>query len=275
MQKNILLVLMTILLVGFSGCTTFNRDEAVESIKDIIYSENTRLPRAGIEIVASFQDTIMLDSLCRLEEMNFSTTLASDSLNFVFNQTSRNDSLITIGDSSIVTILRSYSGIMESKIRSIDNDSSRTIEKSFSSQRSQYALFTDNDGWNLSGYSFAEERSDTNTTQIFSLSIKTSTLDTTLYSTASISSLEDLPVILKGTPLSLVLRTAADTSELVCLVLSDNVVRFRPKPGESKHWTAETTMGPGSLVIAIFSKNALLDETYPADFDFWVVPYSE
>ena len=268
-------------LLGILACNPFDQQAAEESIKEIVASESERLTpiELSLDLAIPEADSIMVDSLWILTGIKLNTTFESETLAIYFNQEFKGDTVVTIGDSAQVAVIRKYSGKLTSTLNSLADGTLKEVSHDFTSERTQWAQFTDNNGWGMVGCSVAEERSDTNTTQIFSLKIKGGGLDTVLYSSTSLAGLEEFPKTASGTKLSLELRTVADTTLLVSFALGSEAVRFLPKQNKDEHWDdrweAEATLGDDPLIVGVIRKDALADSDYPADFNFWILPIAE
>jgi hypothetical protein len=264
-------------LLGALACNPFNQQAAEEEIKEIVTTEPERLNASEITLEMSIpaEDSIIVDSLFVLTGINLSTTFESESLAIYFNEEFKEDTFVVIGDSALVEITRKYKGKLDCNFIGREDGTEYANGRDFTSERLQYAQFADNKGWEIIGYSIAEERSDTNTTQIFSLAIKGDGLDTTIYSSAAIAPLDSFPELSAGANLSLELRTVADTSQLVCFALGQEAVRFTPKPEEEERWEAEVTAGEKFLAVVILLKKALANLDYPADLDLWIIPVTK
>lgn len=273
--------LLALPLLGILACNPFDQQAAEERIEEIVKSETERLNASEITLDLSIpaEDSIIVDSLFVLTGIQLSTTFESETLAIYFNQEFKGDTVVTIGDSAQVAVIRKYSGKLASTLNSLADGTLKEVSHDFTSERTQWAQFADNGDWEMVGYSVAGERSDTNTAQIFSVEIKGGGLDTVIYSSASLASLEEFPKVPSGTKLSLNLRTVADTSLLVCFALGSEAVRFVPIVNEAEHWDdrweTEVTLGDSPLVVGIIRKDALADSDYPADFNFWILPITE
>lgn len=268
-------------LLGVLACTGFDQEAAEEAIREIVAEETGRLTASevSLDLAIPEADPITLDSIWLLTGITLTTAFESETLAIYFNQEFKGDTIVTVGDSAQVEVIRSYSGRLTSTLHSIEDGTPKEVSRDFTSERIQWVQFADNGGWEMAGYSIAEERSDTNTTQIFSLQIKGKGIDTTIYSSASLAGLEEFPKTASGTKLSLELRTVSDTNFLVSFALGSEAARFVPKQNEDEQWDdrweAELTVGDDPAVVGVIRKAALRDSDYPADFDLWILPITE
>lgn len=273
--------LLAVPLLGIIACNPFDQQAAEERIKEIVASETERLIASEVspDIIIPEADSIMVDSLWILTGIKLSTTFESETLAIYFNEEFKEDTTVIIGDSALVAVIRRYSGQLTSTLKSVEDGTSQEVSRDFVSERTQWAQFADNGDWEMVGYSIAGERSDTNTTRIFSVRIKGGELNTIIESSDSLITLEEFPKVASGTKLSLNLRTVADTTLLVSFAIGSEAVRFVPIVNEAEHWDdrweTEVTLGDSPLVVGIIRKDALADSDYPADFNFWILPITE
>ncbi|GEM_PF-3402956 len=279
MQKRFFTLLLKFLpvlsVLWASACTTFDKDTAEENIRKMLVLETERLYASPTQFTLNFArtDSIMADSLYLLSSIKINTVFARETLSIKFNQKREKDTIITIGDSAKVAIERNYKGTMDVKLTHIDSNSTLTFTKNFNSTRMQSAKFAEDKTWALLSYTLPEERSDTNTTQIFSLKIKGKGIDTTIYSVNSMIKLKTFPKLASGVKLSLELRTVADTSNLICFAKGKQQTRFTPTGTKEDRWKTELTTSSTPLIIGIINKKALLHNKYPVDFDLWIIPF--
>lgn len=273
--------LLLLPLIGALACNPFDRQAAEESITEIILAETDKLnaTEVSLDLAMPASDSVIVDSNWVLTRLTLNTTFESETLAISFNEEFKNDSFVTIGDSARVSVIRKFEGVLNSEFVGRTDGTEYANGRDFSSRRIQYVQFADNEEWEMVAYSIAEERSDTNTTRIFSLKIEgggeEGGLDTTIYSSAALAAIDSFPAIAPGATLSLELRTVADTSKLVCFALANEVVRFAPKEGEEERWEAEVTAGEETLLIGIIRKDGLANPDYPADVDIWIIPVAK
>jgi hypothetical protein len=274
MRKYLSILSISGLVLGFAGCTSFDQDTAEKEIKSLVQADTGRMLLSGVslEIDIPPADSVNADSQWVITGISVSTEFESESLEIYFHQEAKGDSMVTVGDSALLLLQRTYHGVLVSTLTPKKGGQASVVTRNFTSQRKQWGQVADVDGWKAATYSLADERSDTNTTQIFSLGIKTGVLDTTIESPASLATENELPTIAKGSTLTLSLRTAGDTSEMVCLAGGRQVVRFLPQQDQAKRWQTEVTLDSSPLVVCIIKKDALGKIDYPADMDIWLIP---
>ncbi len=262
------------LVLGFAGCTSFDPSAAEKEIRSLIDADSTNIVLSDVllDISIPSSDSVNLDSQWVITGVKVSTDFKSETLSISFNEEPKGNTFVTIGDSALVLIKRIYQGSLVSTLTPKAGGQAVEVTRNFGTRRQQYSEYANINGWSTVAYSFADERSDTNTTQIFSLDIKAGGLDTTLDSPGSLALQTELPSISKGTALTLSLRTAGDTSELVCLARGKEVIRFLPQKNEAKRWQAEVALDASPLVVCIIKKQALGEASYPADIDLWLIP---
>lgn len=281
MHRYTSILLIVGLVLGMAGCTSFDQAAAEEEIADIVAVEDGRLPSTNIsfDLTVAESDSIEVDSGFILTGLSISTTFQSETLAFAFNQELKKDSLVTIGDSATVAVIRSYSGELTSTLKSTGDGTTSDAVKSFGSERVQYAVFADNDPWEMVAYTIAEERSDTNIARITHIELKGTGIDTTVYFPNAPAPSDSFPSLSPGADLTCNLRTTIDTSMAVCFMVGSEAVRFTPITSEEDklddRWEAEVTVGSEPLVIGIIHKDALADNDYPADIDLWILPVSD
>ncbi|TKJ42861.1 hypothetical protein CEE36_06240 [candidate division TA06 bacterium B3_TA06] len=268
-------------LLVMLACNPFDQQAAEERIKEIVESEIERLTpiELSLDLAIPEADSIMVDSLWIVTGIKLNTTFESESLAIYFNEKIKGDTIVTVGDSALVAVIRRYKGTLNYNLISREDGTEYAAGKELSSERIQWAQFADNGDWEMVGYSITGERSDTNTTRIFSVGIKGGELNTIIESSDSLITLEEFPKVVSGTKLSLNLRTVADTTLLVSFAIGSEAVRFVPIVNEAEHWDdrweTEVTLGDSPLVVGIIRKDALADSDYPADFNFWILPITE
>jgi len=269
--------LLLLPLIGALACNPFDRQAAEETITEIISGQTSKLnaTEVSLDLAMPASDSVIVDSNWVLTRLTLNTTFESETLAISFNEEFKNDTFVTIGDSARVSVIRKFEGILSSEFIGRTDGAEYANGRDFSSRRIQYVQFADNGEWEMVAYSIAEERSDTNTTRIFSLKIEGGGEDTTIYSSAALAAIDSFPAIAPGAVLSLELRTVADTSKLVCFALGNEVVRFAPKEGEEERWEAEVTAGEETLLIGIIRKDGLANPDYPADVDIWIIPVAK
>ncbi len=273
--------LLLLPLIGALACNPFDRQAAEESITEIISGQTDKLnaTEISLDLAMPASDSVIVDSNWVLTRLTLNTTFESETLAVSFNEEFKNDTFVTIGDSARVSVIRKFKGTLDSEFMGREDGMEYMNSRNFSSRRIQYVQFADNGEWEMVAYSIAEERSDTNTTRIFSLKIKgdgeEGGLDTTIYSSAALAAIDSFPAIAPGAALLLELRTVADTSKLICFALANELVKFAPKEGEDERWEAEVTAGEETLLIGIIRKDGLADWNYPADVDIWIIPVAK
>jgi len=273
--------LLALPLLVIIACNPFDQQAAEERIKEIVASETERLTASevSLDLIIPEADSIMVDSLWILTGIKLNTTFESESLAIYFNEEFKEDTTVIIGDSALVGVIRRYKGTLNYNLISREDGTEYAAGKELSSERVQWAQLADNGDWEMVGYSITGERSDTNTTRIFSVRIKGGELNTIIESSDSLITLEEFPKVASGTKLSLNLRTVADTTLLVSFAIGSEAVRFVPIVNEAEHWDdrweTEVTLGDSPLVVGIIRKDALADSDYPADFNFWILPITE
>ncbi|MBD3286785.1 hypothetical protein GF359_09210 [candidate division WOR-3 bacterium] len=257
------------------ACTGLDPDAAEEEITRLVEDED-HFVTEDISIDLAVTDSLAVDSARVVTRITLNTTFASESLGIEFNTEFRKDTIRIVGDTATVQLLREYSGTMVSTIEPSAGGSSKDITRDFGTERTQSAHYADEEGWGIVGCSFAEERSDTNITRIYCLVLDDSD---TIRNSATISELDSFPVLSSGKAYSLLLRTTADTCDVVCFAKGADVVRFTPKENTEEDWTdrweAEVTVGEEPLIIGVINRTSLGDESYPADFDLWIIPLIE
>ncbi len=274
MRKYLSILSITGLVLGFAGCTSFDPDAAEKEIRSLVQADTGRMLLSGVslEIDIPSADSVSADSQWLVTGISISTDFESETLGVYFNEEIKNDTSVTVGDSALVLVERFYKGTLISTLTPKSGGSSTEVTKNFGTRRQQWSEYVNAEGWSALAYSFADERSDTNTTQIFSLGIKSTSLDTTIDSPGYLAFENELPSIAKGSTLTLSLRTASDTNEIVCLAKGGEVARFLPQEGQAKRWQAEITLDSSPLIVCIIKKDALAESSYPADIDIWLIP---
>lgn len=274
MRKYLSILSITGLVLGFAGCTSFDPDAAGKEIESLIQADSNRLPLSGVfmEIDIPSTDSVNADSQWLVTGISISTEFESESLGIYFNEEVKGDTYVTVGDSALCLVERFYKGTLVSTLTPKAGGQTKEITRNFGTRRRQWCECAYADGWSSVAYSFADERTDTNTTQIFSLGINTNGLDTTLYTWGSLALENELPAASGGSVLTLALRTAGDTSELLCLAKGRETAIFVPQEGEAKRWQAEVTLDSSPLVVCIIKKDALAESSYPADINLWLIP---
>lgn len=280
MRKYILLLLGVIVL-GTIACNPFDQQAAEEAIKEVVSSETNRLNAREISLQLNVPagDSLIIDSLFVLTGIYLSTSFESESLVIYFNEEFKEDTIVIIGDSALVGIIRRYKGRLDYNLIGRETGTEYAAGRNFTSERTQWAGFADNKGWEMVGYSVAEERSDTNIARITHLGIKGDGLDTVIYSPAAVAPLDSFPALTTGAELSLDLKTVLDTSLVVCFVLGSEPVRFTPKVNADEQWDdrweAEVTVSKDPLVVGVINRASLADFDYPVDLNLWIIPVTE
>ncbi|MBN2378811.1 hypothetical protein JXM67_03300 [candidate division WOR-3 bacterium] len=260
------------------ACTGFDQDAAEEEIALLVAEDDGHFVTEELSIDLAIPESLAIDSAWVVTRITLSTAFVSESLDIAFNQEFKGDTIRTIGDTATVKVIRKYTGILTSTIEPQEGGTSKDISRDFGSERTQWASYVDEKGWGISGYSFAEERSDTSIPRIYYLVVQDNDPDTILKSTV-IADLDSFPAFSAGNTYSLLLRTTADTNDVVCFAKGAEVVRFIPKENMAEEWTdrweAEVTLGQDPLILGVINRKALGEETYPADLDLWIIPLTE
>ena len=260
------------------ACTVFDPVAAEEEITRLVTEDTDRYATEEISIDLTIQDSVAIDSAWVVTRIVLNTAFASDSLGIEFNKELHKDTIRTVGDTATVLLSTRYTGSIISTIEASEGGSSKDVTRDFGTERVQRARYADENGWYIAGYSFAEERSDTNIYRIYNLVVQDSDPDTIL-SSAEIADLDSFPVLTAGNTYSLLLRTTADTNDVVCFAKGADVVRFTPKVNIEEDWTdrweAEVTLGQDPLILGVINRTSLAEESYPADFDLWIIPLTQ
>ena len=273
--------LLLLPLIGLMACNPFDQQAAEEEIREIIRSETGRLTSTKIflQMNIPIDDSVMIDTSFILTSIRLETEFKAESLAIYFNEEFKEDTIVIIGDSALVGITRKYKGELSYNLIGREDGTEYAAEKEFTSERTQWAGFADNKGWEMVGYSIAEERSDTNIARITHLGIKGDGLDTVIYSPAAVAPLDSFPALTTGAKLSLDLKTVLDTSLVVCFALGSEPVRFTPKVNAGEQWDdrweAEVTVSKDPLVIGVINRASLADFDYPVDLNLWIIPVTE